>query len=68
MESALARDFWPYSWSVAHLGGAEKTIDLRSGIKEELLTTPTGPRTCAGEPKRFLIFRLNHSAKVSFDQ
>ena len=22
-------------------------------------------RTCAGEPKRFLVFRLNHSAKVS---
>ena len=23
-------------------------------------------RTCAGEPKRFLVFRLNHSAKVSW--
>ena len=23
-------------------------------------------RTCAGKPKRFLIFRLNHSAKLPF--
>ena len=43
--------------------GVPKTVDDKKRIVDTYRT-----RTCAGEPKRFLVFRLNHSAKVSYIQ